>query len=195
MDRAVPALAVALLASLTASCTDPPLATCDDPECEVEISLMADTYPNENVALGEATSLPYVYGGQGGSMIRPYVVFAPGAVPVGQELRVRVAHHPDPAAPEAYGVVADFPGFDFRTRVVERDGELVVGPFNDQIGWGDPTGVRFVLDVHIEGSVAAHASSAITILSADAEPDPYPQCADFELTGADCQYRSVPPTS
>ena len=105
---------------------------------------------------GDDGLVPWMWGQQGGSMIRPALVLEAGtALPPG-ELEVLIAHEPLPGAESSFGVDATLGGVPFIGTVeVEPDGRLRIGPFDDQLSWEALDDTRHLFRMTVEGTSIA----------------------------------------
>ncbi|MHC4838842.1 MAG: hypothetical protein ACYTF3_11745, partial [Planctomycetota bacterium] len=137
--------------------------------------------------------VPWVWGFQGGSMIRPAVVLPSGGpFEAGDDIRIAVEHRADPDAPELFRVEDRFRSFDVFSVVESLGDELIAGPLDDQLSGEDLTGVRMVLRVEVEGLDGA-VERRLTLYDPGPPADP---CLPFApgLGDVGCAYAEVPGT-
>ncbi len=128
----------------------------------------------EELGIGDEGQIPYMWGFQGGTMIRPLIIFSEDAgVALGDALTVVFRHEPDPNAPEDYLVDDAYTTFSIDSPVTESDGRLILGPFNDQLNWVAIDGARLVLHVTIR-QLDATLSRSLAVYLDDSDP-----CAPF----------------
>lgn len=95
--------------------------------------------------------VPYVWGFQGGTMIRPAVVINHPDFAVGDPVFVRLEHAPDPAAPEAYTLDPIFERFTLEVPLEESPYGPSTGALDDQLDWVALDGLRLQLTATVEG--------------------------------------------
>ena len=158
----------------------------------IDFTLMAERQDAELVALQDGGEAPYVWGLQGGTMLRPAFRLAAAQWEVGDVFKIGIKRAPDPAAPDAYGDIGDFDPLQIEAEAWRDDDQrLYLGPFNDQLGWDELAGRRLIYEVSLErGSARGSARLALTLASPQADGP----CAEFESTGGGCSYRRLPGT-
>jgi hypothetical protein len=105
---------------------------------------------------GDDGLVPWMWGQQGGSMIRPALVFEAGTVLPPGELEILITHEPVPGDEASFGVDVSLGGVAFVSGVgVEADGRLRVGPFDDQLAWEALDDTRHVFRMTVEGTSIA----------------------------------------
>ena len=143
------------------------------------------------VPVVDDASVPWVWGPQGGSMVQPVLVFDGARVPAGTDVVVTVRHAADPAAPERFARVMNFPETTFPIRLTtDPAGRVVAGPLNDQLAWTSIDGARPVYTVEVTamglGTARREAVVELGTMSVPAS------CGGFVLEGMGCMYRSIP---
>lgn len=140
------------------------------------------------ITLADGATVGFEWGFQGGTMIRPAVLLPAASVAGVEEVRVTLRHRPDPAAPEAFGELEAFPGLILDLPVDPHDGtHRIVGPIDDQLGWLDLDGTRFVLEVIVDGPAGQARRSFGLTIEGEATP-----CDPFPAIGGGCVYREIP---
>ncbi len=176
-------LAAALIASGCSSndpepCTD----ACEELSFDVIVS-----HEGSEVTITDGATIPWEYGFQGGTMIRPQIVVADGAM-AGELVEVTLSHDADPADPDTLGQAADFPTFTVSEHLREEEGRLVAGPFDDQIGWTELNGTHFILGLQARAETAAGTfSAAVTVSNAEGPCDAF-----IPSDASGCVYADIP---
>ncbi|MFZ4734990.1 MAG: hypothetical protein ACOYM9_03550 [Bradymonadia bacterium] len=148
-------LATALVGCGSADGADPSADAGPDP-APVPIEGVSLVFYDEAGAAappGEGGLVPWMWGQQGGSMIRPALLLEAGIdLPPG-ELEVLIAHEPLPGAESSFGVDVTLGGVPFISTVeVEPDGRLRIGPFDDQLAWEALDDTRHLFRMTVEGT-------------------------------------------
>ena len=139
----------------------------------------------------------WVWGFQGGTMVRPEIVFDDdAAVNEGEELEVIIRNEvlPDSENPDAFEPA--FAEYRMRGLVVadNESGALTLGPFDNQLGWASLAGLNMRFSVEVSdfaGDLTVEAQ-LVDILSREAE-----KCAAFRPAQASspddgCVYVTLP---
>lgn len=94
---------------------------------------------------------PYVWGFQGGTMVRPVIVIDHPDFSAGQDIFVQIEHAPDPDSPDAYLVERDFERFTLELPLQQTPSGLATGPLDDQLAWDELDGSRLRFTATVEG--------------------------------------------
>lgn len=142
--------------------------------------------------LVDGAEVPWVWGFQGGTMIRPQFLFpADTAVEIGDTADIRIRHLEVAGEPSP---IED--GFEEGTFIVEvwNDGSgLVVGPFDDQLAWTPISDTVVAIEATIETDAETHVIEAAVSLYDGADGDPPHPCEEFgELSPTNCSYVPLP---
>lgn len=139
------------------------------------------------IPVDDGATVGFEWGFQGGTMIRPAVVLPRALVDGLDEVRLRLRYRPDPDDPAAFGDIGNFPPLVLDLPIDPYDAEhVIVGPVDNQIGWVDLDGARFILDVTVTApDVRVERSLRLTIEGQAGPCDVYPQ------HGMGCIYRDV----
>jgi hypothetical protein len=149
---------------------------------------------NSEVFESNAGEVPWLWGFQGGTMIRPVLVMPESAqLTEGDFIEVVFEHAADPAAPEAFTLEPGFERVSAVGEVVRQGEELWVGPLNDQIGWSGLEGIR--LTVSAEVLTTGHRVSQAITLVKDTVAEAH-ACFPWApgLGTGSCQYAQMPGT-
>lgn len=116
------------------------------------------------VELDDRGEIPWSWGFQGGTMIRPTLILDPeNPWQEGDEVELRLRHLPDPDAPAAFRVEEGFVEQQVWTHVGLEDQALVLGPIDDQLGVGPLAGIRLLLELGIP-SLGARFQKALRVV-------------------------------
>lgn len=131
----------------------------------------------------------FQWGPQGGVMILP-VIGVPLAVAGDDDcLEITLDHAPDPAAPEAFGDVGDFPPTTYQIAGEISEEAMWTEPLFDLIGERSLEGTRLLLEVTVRGrSFAVRETVALEVIAAGPLV-----CRELASTGdGGCAYRVIP---
>jgi len=138
----------------------------------------------------DGAQLPWEWGNQGGTMLRPMLILEGDGWSAGDRFRVRVEHSVDPDAPGAFGEIADFPSLEVGMTVREDGGRLVLGPIDDLLGWNSLDGRRMTLTVSVSGGgVSKQLVRRVGLENPKDDTDP---CADIDVHDGSCGYYKLP---
>ncbi len=130
---------------------------------------------------------PYVWGFQGGTMVRPVIVIDHPDFVAGQDVFVQIEHTPDPAAPEAYAVEGDFERFTLELPLQETPAGLATGALDDQLGWDELAGSRLQFTATVEGLDATWSRPLELYLHEAGDHPCDPISEPSELEGSPCR--------
>lgn len=165
------------------------------PEPVVDAPFTWGVYTNQGIVeIDDTGEVPWQWGFQGGTMIRPVLLFpTDGPVAPDDEVVVRVWHEPDPAAPETFRVPSAFTYQEFGVYAYEEQGRIWVGPLDDQLGNESLTGIQLRLIVQLSFDAQRYVKTLhITAPDRDPTVDPCLPYAPGLGESGGCLYAEVP---
>lgn len=144
--------------------------------------------------LVDGADVPWVWGFQGGTMIRPQFRFPnDSAVVGGDTVDIRIRHLDVDGEPSP--VVDGFEEGIFIAEVWNDGSGLVVGPFDDQLAWSPISDTTVRIEATVEASTESHSVEATVTLYDGAEDEPPHPCEEFgEVSPVNCSYIPFPGT-